>query len=777
MKQTLKLALLCTVAVLSMHAKKDKDSVLDSINQKVSRIRQIVTEINDKQSCTFEIHASDIGTTGYTITQPGTYCLVDDVVFNPSTPAAGTVTAAITIASSNVILLLGDHRLSQAGAGTSSQSPFVVGILVPDVLPTSSNPNAKGLESIYIIGGDQAIIDGFSMYGVRVFAHTYDIMLANVTIKNTGLLASKALRPSTNYFPHSFDLAATFGPSFGVAGLCIGESTTLGMGPTFFTDVPMGPANATNIGRVNQVYLENVACLNNFYNGLMLVNANDIEINNCQFDDTFSDDPGVTGVRNALCPSGASFDNWDSTGFITRNGYIDPSVANMYVSNTTFNNTKLIGDLTTSAYLLSNYVVNGVLESLSENVIYESCQFNGTTNTFVVPATSIAAGYRSSASESTTFIDCNFDGTISTGQVNGFHRSGTQAAGSPIGVKAKSARNTYLINCTANNGQQIANQILPTPPVQTGVIAIGYEIAFAKNVTLLNCLAQDNIVNGPLDANGSAIGFFFVDAHPAPISGDANAENNIFQNCIATRNVALQGGQGLGFFVIAGGVTDNTQRTTLFQDCEAFGNISTPTAQITLAGAVQGIGCGFFLDQNSNNSSDVNRSFPVAFDNCKAYRNKGAQTTGTGATQAYTAGFFLRNAVKHSITNCEALDNIYGFILKNCNACVLRNNRSDNNVDLINPGTVGEGFTDLGLSTTTTPTAVAATASMFEFNHAYNNGLGTAFVGINQNYNVVVDGIGTPLPTFRGQVSTSAPYTFFDPVVASSPVHNVSMIK
>jgi parallel beta-helix repeat protein len=750
---------------------------VNTINSNLNNVSTMVNEINLKQKARFLIRASDIGTTGYTISQPGVYELVDDVVFNPSAPfnstpitfidgggtgatgfavvsggvirgvvitaggsgyttapsitfggtgtgatatatisggavtgvavtAGGTgfsdtVVAAITIRSSNVNLILGDKRLAQFGVNpdgsvSGAQRPFTVGILIPDTIPSNSNQNAIGLESIYI-DGDRSVIDGFSMYGIRVFAHTYDIRISNITVKNTAKLASKALRPFTNYFPHSFDLATTFGPSFGVGGIVFGESTTLGMGPNFFVDVPIGPGNNTNINRIRQIVLNNVACLDNFYTGLMIINSTDIEIDDSQFNETFSDDPGVPGIRGALCPAGASFDNWDQTAFVTRNGYIDPAVVNMSINNCTFNDTIMRGDFTTTLFLLSNYIANGVLDSISKNVVYTNCQFNNTTNTFVTTGANIVAGYRSSACEDTTFFDCNFDGTTSTGQVNGFHRSGTQGAGTPIGVRAKSARNTLLINCTANNNIQIANQVLPTPPVQTGMVAMGYQMAFVKNCTLLNCVAQDNIVNGPLDINGSSAGFFYIDAHAPPVSGDADEENIVMKKCIASRNGTMQGGSAFGVYFVAGqtGVLlDRVQRSVVIEDCESLGNIASVP---TLTGGTQGIASGFFIDQNPDNTIDLNRSFPVSLINCKAYRNKGAPTIGTGATQLFSAGIFLRNALRHSITNCEVLDNIYGILLKNCNRCTVRDNRADNNVDLINLGTVGEGFTDVGI--------------------------------------------------------------------------------
>ena len=108
-----------------------------------------------------------------------------------------TVQVAITILSSFVTLILGDKTISQTGwvdASTipnystsrvnvpSTQTPYVVGISIPDTLPTSADINAIGLQSIYI-EGDQAVVNGFSMYGIRVFGHTKDIQMIIILLR------------------------------------------------------------------------------------------------------------------------------------------------------------------------------------------------------------------------------------------------------------------------------------------------------------------------------------------------------------------------------------------------------------------------------------------------------------------------------------------------------------------------------------------------------------------------------------------------------------------
>jgi parallel beta-helix repeat protein len=816
---------------------------VNTINSNLNNVSTAVNEINLKQKAKFLIRASDIGTAGYTITQPGVYELVDDVVFNPTAPfnsvtatfvggggtgatgfavvsggiirgivitaggsgyttapsvtfggtgtgataavtiAGGAVTgvtvtaggtgfsdtvvAAITIRSSNVNLILGDKRLSQFGVNpdgsvSGTQRPFTVGILIPDVIPTATDQNAIGLESIYI-DGDRSIIDGFSMYGIRVFAHTYDIQLSNITVKNCGKLASKAIRPFTSYFPHSYNLVSLYGPSFGVAGISIGESQILGMGSNFFIDIPIGPQNATNIPRISEMVLKSINCLNNFYTGIMMVSTSDITIDDSHFDDTFSDDPGVDGVNgyDAIVPSGAQFFHSDKNYRTVTDRFIPVNLMNMHVRNSTFNDTTMRGDFATTVVGLSLFSCIGAVETASLNVTYNNCQFNGTFNSFIGGVT---VGYLSAQSEDGTFIDCHFDNTKGLSEVNGFHRSGNFVTADT--TFTKSSRNTYLIRCTANNNQQIGNQLI-TPLLQA-VRLIGYAIFFAKNVTMIDCIASDNIANGPLDSTGAlsyVAGFFFPDGQVTPIGTDANEENLVVRGCIAARNQTLQGGRAFGFNLNLAGGVNRVTRSALFEDCEAFGNISN----IPLLGSLgtQSVGCGFFIDQNPDNTIDVNRSFPVSLINCKAYRNKGAQSIGTGVTQLFSAGIFLRNALRHAITNCEVLDNIYGILLKNCNRCTIRDNHADNNVDLINPGTIGEGFTDVGA--TGTPTAPTVSTSLFERNKAFGNGTGTTHNGTNGNYNVVYT-FG-PVPTLPGSLTTGYPTS-----VNYVPSHNISII-
>ena len=246
------------------------NATVNEINNTVNDIDVLVEDIDARLQCNSAIAfgSAEINQPGgYVITEHGLYCLKEDVTFTPAAsqfapPDARAVQAAITILSSDVFIDLGLHTLKQAGEGSSTQVPYVIGILIPDPLPGSSDVNAIGLQSIYIKGDDPAIIEGFSMYGIRIFAHTYDIRLTNITIKDCGVLASKALRPTVYgfpYLPHTNTVTPGFGPSFGVGGLVIGESTVLGMGPVFFFDTPNNAPN--NVNHVDIKFCENRACV------------------------------------------------------------------------------------------------------------------------------------------------------------------------------------------------------------------------------------------------------------------------------------------------------------------------------------------------------------------------------------------------------------------------------------------------------------------------------------------------------------------------------------
>lgn len=536
-----------------------------------------------KNCCQYVISSKEINKgKGVIIDKPGVWCLDGNACFTPKPsqylpPDPRAVQAAITVKAgvSNVIIDLCSYRLSQAGSGTSTQTPYVVGILVPDPDPTNPNPEFVGAQSIYI-KGDDAIIDGFSMYGVRIFAHTSDIELSNLTIKNSGHLASKALRPTVYgqpYLPHDQSTPA-FGPSFGVAGLAIGESIGYGMGPTFFSDAAINQLNVVN--RTKNVRLSNVSCLNNFLFGASITLTTNVTIDNCHFDYTWSDDPGssVNPVYAAIAPRGLNFTDGPP------NGNSDPNNVNVTMSHSTCNNTALHGDYTTQLVGLSQtafpgntaFIAFGCADTRSQNVLFSNCQFNSSSCTFANAVsssftnyslvTSVVGGYVGGGLEDLTFTDCTFDGHFNLAGINAVHVSGAT-----INELIKSAKNIRFLRCSANNLQCRTDLILPAPPLNTRTVQ-GWNISYAKDVQFEDCVSEDIYVSGPTASTGGTNAGFA----PASISNNpaTQVENWTFKNCTAARIRAVNGGVAWGFNTFV--PSPNNAKSFIYDGCISTGN-------------------------------------------------------------------------------------------------------------------------------------------------------------------------------------------------------------
>ena len=789
------------------------------LNKKIKCLEKKIDELINKPDCN---SATAFGSAevnqpgGYVITKPGVYCLKEDVVFTPPNtivdPANPVVAAAITVLSSNVIIKMGDHRLAQfTPADPKQQMPYVVGILVPD-LP-ASNPQAKPIESVYL-EGDQAIIDGFSMFGVRIFANTFDIRISNLTVKNVGALASAEFRPFLTYLPHSsFDVSSMFPGAdknpFNVAGIAIGETDFAGMGPVFFTDVTTFAGN-----QVGSVVLEDVSCLNNFYRGLFVAFTTDVTINNCHFDDTWSDQPGLF-IGQACCELAATTPvGGDFEGIFSGNV---AGVVNMRVSNSTFNNTQLRGngkntfDFTTD---LGSGFMGGVQAFGGVNTVWDNCQFNNTSNKFVSTFfANITAGFVSGGMRATAFYNCSFDGTRAVTGARGVDVSGS---GPTVAQEADRGNlSTLFVNCTARNIEQIANQLsAPVPTMNTQ--AVGFASSFGTNVVFENCVASDIKVSGPMLATGLVAGF--------RIAGAANRidENKVLRGCTAQRCLAVNGGQSLGFAVIASNANPVVlEKTIVFEDCIAEGNTAgeywkaavtyaqgefvlfgTPAAVYrslqsnnlnnvpnapgstfwAIASGTASIGCGFCLEGDSSTVIDERRDLPWSLIGCKALFNKGATSAVIGGVPQYSAGFSCFGAQRASLFECEALSNIYGFVFHRSDRNTIRNCRADNNLEAVS--LIGEGFSDFGAAGT--PEVPGVSTSAFQNNTAFRNGAGNIHDGINGNYNIITKAaIVPPLPPapavheplLAGSISTAGSFVATPSFPTYLPnLHNISTI-
>ena len=224
------------------------------------------------------------------------------------------------------------------------------------------------------------------------------------------------------------------------------------------------------------------------------------------------------------------------------------------------------------------------------------------------------------------------------------------------------------------------------------------------------------------------------------------------------------------------------------------------------SGLLQGCGFGFYYVRNGVDTiPSSNGGFPVSYVNCKALHNKGAisldTTNATLGGVNYSAGFFsvggtsgsspsvvVNPAQKQTYNGCEATDNVYGFFLKNAQNIAIRECRADFNIDNVTfPGTAGEGFTDVGLTSNTevqgTPALPFKSTSLFQGNTAFQNGLGTTLgVGTNRNYNIYYGaGQTNPVPLLSGSLSggpASYVLNFVPPVgMTYQPFINLDFIQ
>lgn len=687
-----------------------------------------------------------------------------------------TVQKAITIKSSGVNLAFNGYTLSQAGVNeqgnvSSSQTPFAIGVYIPDILLTGATVNNVGLESMSVTGGT---INGFSMFGAYVAGHNYDIQFSDMELINCGKLASVATRPFATYKPNSANgvgAITTGAVPFSVGGLNIGETVIWGNGPIFFTSV----AAAQN--RVGSVILNNVQCLDNYFLGLSMANSTNVAIQGCHFNDSFCDDATLPAYGATLGYAAVSYEN--------------PSVQNLVVQNTTFNDTVMSATYSNgNAQPISYNSPAAMYIAWTESSFFQNCTFNGTTNFFADNSGHTTFGILAESVQDITFDHCTVSNISAVSIAYGIGVSDfTANSGGP----KLSPRDIHFSYCTIANIQQNAQTQVPAPLLWENEVARGFYTNTGKNITFDHVAISDVIVNGPLGltpssgapVGGGACGFRIGDGSSTPAT-EVETENIIFSNCSAQRILTYQGGFAAGFSFVATAGTADLLRAIVLEDCVAEGCWAmAPTTPYTVApySAVQGTAQGFRY-QHENDLL----AYPVSYVGCQALRNQGSATPNviSGFGNLYSAGFSTISTSTSSVVGatpaqyqsyyeCTADANVYGFMLSNASGCTVRNCRSDNNVDM--GGTTGEGFTDLGAGGS--PVVVGPTASLFEGNHAYNNGPGSgAFSGMNGNYNVYLAN-GSTIPLLDTQVSAGAGSYATNP--AGSPyfagVTNISAIK
>jgi len=565
-----------------------------------------------------------------------------------------TVVAAITIMSSNVTVLLGDHVLKQAGIDdqgnvSPTQNPFVVGIVVPDILPFQVDVAGTGVGSVQNIVLTSIGSGYTSTPNVTISAPGGSGMTATAqAIVNNGVVtAIQVLNQGSGY---------TSDPTVTISG---------GGGLTQATAL-------ANIYLLNTIGLENITIsgdkgvIDGFsYRGVQIFShTNNIEVSNLTIEHCgklasaeTSPYPGYTSnfqvsggdalpVRStaglAIGETGTGtqgFQGYFGPLFFTKRIGPQNLVSNVVIDNVSCLNNYMLGSFISSTANLAmtnchiddtfndnNFSVIGGWfggDSAAEypsvkNFIVKDCTFNRTSligdykNTGLANCIGCRLTYSSgflfedcesndlqntTASTATnggtvcnavsdgTFRNCQFRNVSAMGLADGFHSSGS---GGTV-PNGHSGFDVELINCAASNIVNIGNMRRPSPVVATGDDkATGFDFFYTKNFYLQGCVAS-NIQYNAVFYPGKALprnGAQGFSIQPSFIP-QSNVQSVKYVNCHSSSATSSNGGSAYGFFIgnQASPVNQGLQ-SVLYENCTADNSLSSIPAITTGLGAL-----------------------------------------------------------------------------------------------------------------------------------------------------------------------------------------------
>lgn len=410
---------------------------------------------------------------GFVIDTPGNYHFAEDVVFTPTKVASpmglpSYLLAAITVAADNVTIKLGCQKLSQAVPDNASeQVPFVTGV---HILPGSKN--------IHLTGGT---ICNFSLYGVYSgdilrdsTNEVEDLRIDNLTIDNTGRLASLAVRPDaseTYNFPYRPDL-----PTGGV----------IEMGGLF-------------LFRTISVNISDVLVSNSFYRGMVFAESRrgSGQIQDVEVFGTYSDDPGVAG------PPPTGYGSLPPVGYtLASNANIDHLRVN--VNSTTFENEALLNTPVNAGAFLgcSGIVIFGSsgtneLDGVSNGYSFQDCHVGSTISRFggqYGDSAALVSGVFAFGPNNVLFTNCHVRGCYSLASVAGFYFQDVSGGA--------------LRDCSSGNHRSRSELTVPAPKIFSadGDVMSGFLLERCQNMVVERCFSHFLDVLGPAPAFAVAQG-------------------------------------------------------------------------------------------------------------------------------------------------------------------------------------------------------------------------------------------------------------------------------
>ena len=432
--------LLAITAVASLSAKKDKDSVLDWINQRLAYLIK-----NAKTECVNVIMQADIDAEGgYVIVNSGSYCLGEDIVFDGSTVANPGVLGPIAIAinATDVHLDLKGHTITVIGNNTNaiatlekSENTWINnGTFIGDTVSTNQAgilalTSDIGISDIEFVNFQGVGSTGITIEGLQVSSTTDTTA---TPFNQNGIIIARCI------FNGAYYAVEAAGTSDNVAiSLCYVDSSNIGI----FVSAAAGAV--TNARIENCSFTDSIASAissTNFQNNWVISNCRiarsgadavvlgafeDLKLIYCQIlNTTLNGILSTSGTRNnveiigcQVYDFGSSALNLGSTNnFVVRDcEFINPVAPSHALTNNPLMQVNtgrngLVADCVIQN--LANVVAGGLS---GDCLVLTSCQ-GVTVEDCLIRTTTLSTGIKVNGGVSATIIrDCNVSGVPATG--------------------------------------------------------------------------------------------------------------------------------------------------------------------------------------------------------------------------------------------------------------------------------------------------------------------------------------------------------------------------
>lgn len=398
----------------------------------------------------------------YKIKCPGTYILEEDISFSSKCDKV-----AISIESDNVILDLNGKTLKQS---RKCKAKEVNGIVVK-----------TGHKNVTILGS-YGLVKGFTQRGIYVEGGNKNVILENITVADCGYGTEVALFNGTKGLAQS--------------GVQLGDME-------FMAAFGMEEFH----GVLTNLKVTNLRCYRNNI-GLGLGEGSDYSFTGCDISNNyekrsiwpaFTSDTGFYKPNSAVCYGLVYFSNPDLT-----------PAPNAGIDNTVFENCKFNNNVADGTYHNINAYTEGLIMTVNfKGLKIKNCQFNANESKIGDKGVfSQARGCTLGEGISTVIEDSEFVNNKGGNFTSGFVQSGLTATNSGvIQTSIFQGKSVTLRNCVSSGNTSRpteASEATQVPPGSVqGVGVVGFVFRYPASATLIDCVAENNLVVLPTRTQGT----------------------------------------------------------------------------------------------------------------------------------------------------------------------------------------------------------------------------------------------------------------------------------